>query len=376
MGVSSSTEMHIANCALLSAWIYDRASKTIESFPGKLEEKKADHLWSDDLKEIDFALVNEHEGKMCTYAIVYSESANAVYLIFRGTSNVADGIIDISAIPDTVNGVKLHSGFYVSIKSVVDDIFDKLSKFCETSTKTYDFFITGHSLGGGLSQIFGYMWKENVFPPDLMEKVSKLDFKVVFSLASPLVRWAPLTQSEIQFINEKNQSTDRTRFLVPDSMKAWKKDYEPLNYVVNFVFEKDIVARVPFALKCRWSLKNVTTWAVAQVNSSLLKMMASGAGAPDTVAKQLSSGFVPDVMIGYIPLGHTYLIHGTQLQNVSENHNWFMDEYDKKKGGGADDGWNVTDHLLSDTHSYRDLYRNTALLKTFSHNNVFHFGKN
>jgi len=372
MGTSASTEItHVANCVLLSKWIYDRAAKSVDLSHFKKEETKAGQIWSDDLTEMDFFLANEHEGKMCTFAIVRSESTGAVYLVFRGTVNVADGIIYLSAIPDTVGDVKLHSGFHVSIKSVVDEVFSKLSSFCDRAIKNYDFYITGHSLGGGLSQTFGYLWKKALFPSSLMDKVPKLTFQKVFSLASPLIRWLPLTPHEIQFINEHNKANDRQRFIVPDSMKILKESHKPLDYIVNFVYEKDIVARLPFAMKCRWSVKNVATWAITQVDNSFIKMMVSGVGAPDKVAMQLSTGFIPDVMIGYFPLGHTFLVHGNQLKEVSANHDWYMNEFDKKEDGGADDGWNVTDHLFSGTHGYVDLYRNTVLLKSLPSKSVF-----
>lgn len=88
--------------------------------------------------------------------VLYSPTSNIVFMVFTGTSNICMASLDLDYTQVEVEklynyepGMKAHRGFYNAYVSVRDQLWNILDKY----EKTPKIFITGHSLGGGLSQL-------------------------------------------------------------------------------------------------------------------------------------------------------------------------------------------------------------------------------
>lgn len=87
--------------------------------------------------------------------VLYSATHNMIFIIFTGTSNTCLASLDvqytqheISGIANYTSGMKAHAGMYAAYLAVREQLWHILKQ--TTQAKIY---ITGHSLGGGLSQL-------------------------------------------------------------------------------------------------------------------------------------------------------------------------------------------------------------------------------
>ena len=87
--------------------------------------------------------------------------AGTVYLVFRGTADVQDATIDISAVPDfsrfKEHGIGVHSGIASTLEQDVDEVGhvlnDVLGALKQHRQAEEPLVLSGHSLGGGYAQV-------------------------------------------------------------------------------------------------------------------------------------------------------------------------------------------------------------------------------
>ena len=153
------------------------------------------------------------------------------------------------------------------------------------------------------------------------------------------------------------------RFIVPESMNS--RFLPQFDYIINFVYDRDIVPRYPFATKFRWTLKNLLEYAAESSNTSLLTFLHSIKG--DKGAQGITN-VIPAIVVGYLPLGRTVLFGPTirladKVSEASDN-SWFTKEFDKAGSTMEDDGWIVADHGI--TLGYARLYKEQKFLDSLN----------
>lgn len=89
--------------------------------------------------------------------IFYSEGSNLLFIIFTGTINgcmagldLAYGQNELEGITNYTPGLKAHRGVYLAYKSIRQQLVDVVKSYLPRNPQI---LITGHSLGGALSQI-------------------------------------------------------------------------------------------------------------------------------------------------------------------------------------------------------------------------------
>eukprot|EP01035_Chromulina_nebulosa_P055609 gene55609-76209_t len=86
------------------------------------------------LSEEYIHLTDEYRNELCTFAIV--TSAEAIYLVFRGSVTPMDFLIGASLSPEKVGDYWITSNYYAILKTVADIIHFQLEKVIgETKTK-------------------------------------------------------------------------------------------------------------------------------------------------------------------------------------------------------------------------------------------------
>lgn len=89
--------------------------------------------------------------------VVYNQEKNILFIIFTGTASKCLAQLDLDyeqieleSIMNYIPGLRGHKGIYNSYRAVRPLLLQILSRYLNTNTQLV---ITGHSLGGGLSQI-------------------------------------------------------------------------------------------------------------------------------------------------------------------------------------------------------------------------------
>lgn len=91
--------------------------------------------------------------------ITKSDTNKRITIIFRGSESFTDWIYDFKIKKESVidDNIKVHKGMYDQLHD--NNVFDKLIETIKNlilEYKDYNIIITGHSLGGGLSILFGF----------------------------------------------------------------------------------------------------------------------------------------------------------------------------------------------------------------------------
>jgi hypothetical protein len=89
--------------------------------------------------------------------VLYNEANNLLFIVFVGTSNYCMGLLDLAheqveyeGIANYVPGLRGHKGIYRMYMSIRDKLLATVAQYLPRQPKIV---ITGHSLGGGLSQM-------------------------------------------------------------------------------------------------------------------------------------------------------------------------------------------------------------------------------
>ena len=139
-----------------------------------------------DLKGLDISKLNLSERRKKQLLEVISESPNAelykfydlpsgnqvgitishikkrIAFVFRGSNEIVDWLHNFLICKKEVKeNCYVHLGFYKSLTSnnLLDNLTNDIKNLSE-KFNDYEIFITGHSLGGGLSTLFGYLMSD------------------------------------------------------------------------------------------------------------------------------------------------------------------------------------------------------------------------
>ena len=139
-------------------------------------DKKQDDLSETKLKALDHININMSDGLIKEFisdpdtdlqvGITTSERNKRINIIFRVSESTYDWLHDLNFIKtciDKENNVYVHKGFYNQL--TINDNHKKLILQVQELIKNnpdYNIFITGHSLGAGLSSLFGYLLSKEI----------------------------------------------------------------------------------------------------------------------------------------------------------------------------------------------------------------------
>lgn len=102
-----------------------------------------------------------------------------ICIAFRGTESIKDDMYDLNITKRriSINNIRVHGGFYNQLigSEIYDDFRSKVLSLI-SEHPTYEIFITGHSLGGALATLFGY----------ILSDIIKSNINVI-SFASPKI---------------------------------------------------------------------------------------------------------------------------------------------------------------------------------------------
>lgn len=94
--------------------------------------------------------------------ITVSHEFKRITTVFRGTDSLLDWFYNLIFFKKTIkSNIKVHYGFYQKIMK--EKLFESLKNdlnFLEDKYPDYNLYITGYSLGGGLSTLFGYLYSD------------------------------------------------------------------------------------------------------------------------------------------------------------------------------------------------------------------------
>jgi len=142
--------------------------------------------------------------------ITISHKQKRISFIFRGSNQLIDWIHDFMICKKEISeNIYVHLGFYKSLfkENLFNNLQEDLKKLIEEHPE-YDLYITGHSLGAGLTTLFGYLIS------DIIDKNITL-----ITFASPRV-----------------------------GNKTWANDFNKKKNLRHFRFvnQKDIVTSIPY----------------------------------------------------------------------------------------------------------------------------------
>ena len=150
---------------------------TVETFVSELKEKgEFDSIDMDSTKKqvlVEIAQ-NVPTGKLYKFinepetdiqcGITVSEGKKRITVVFRGSESMMDWYYDLMVNKHKLNdNICVHSGFYkqLTTNNVYDELVKNINIILEEHPD-YAIYVTGHSLGGALSTLFGYMLAKQI----------------------------------------------------------------------------------------------------------------------------------------------------------------------------------------------------------------------
>lgn len=122
--------------------------------------------------------INDQETGL-QVGITHSNTKKRICVVFRGSDSLIDWYYDLKVLKQHLkNNIYVHKGFYNQLN--INDNYEKIKKSLLNLIQKYpdnEIIITGHSLGGALSVLFGYL---------ISNQLKKTNIKVI-SFASPRV---------------------------------------------------------------------------------------------------------------------------------------------------------------------------------------------
>lgn len=129
------------------------------------------------------------------YILLKDAKMKRIILSIRGTDSTQDRISDINANAKKYNAFDtdgyVHEGILASAKYIVDNVTCQIVKQCKENPE-YQLFINGHSLGGGVAALVGFMYYQH----PILHLQNKLK---VFAFASPPIVSQEFITSNIGF---------------------------------------------------------------------------------------------------------------------------------------------------------------------------------
>lgn len=93
------------------------------------------------------AYSSEEAYKCGNESYLFIDSHDGLYIAFAGSDDAKDWLENFDISPKSVNGIKVHSGFWEAMEECYGSIISKLKAYDFQNRKLY---ITGHSKGGAL----------------------------------------------------------------------------------------------------------------------------------------------------------------------------------------------------------------------------------
>ncbi|CAL5994394.1 Lipase_(Class 3) and transmembrane domain-containing protein [Hexamita inflata] len=103
-------------------------------------------------QKYNVVLDHADESNYSKPAFFVIKNGDLITIIVRGTANKSDKMIDIDAKPEYVDGMYVHSGFYWHAQTIFQDL--ELENLISDS---FTYVTTGHSMGGAVSCLLGYL---------------------------------------------------------------------------------------------------------------------------------------------------------------------------------------------------------------------------
>jgi len=188
---------------------YDLKNLNIENL--KVDKKRKELLKNILEKSPNCELYKFYDLKSgAQVGVTISHKQKRISFVFRGSNQLIDWIHDFMICKTELKkNIKVHVGFYKTLYkenlffNLLEDLNILLKEYPE-----YDLYITGHSLGGGLTTLFGYLISDHID-----KNITLITF------ASPRV-----------------------------GNKKWAKDFNEKENLRHFRFvnQKDIVTAVPY----------------------------------------------------------------------------------------------------------------------------------
>ena len=192
---------NIYNMSVLTFLVYDYVKhwklETFEKFNNFIESNgDNDKLSSNDINMLKDIRSRSPDGSVIKFitnsaglqcAVGKNPNENRYSIVFRGTESKWDMLYDMLITKTQLkNNIYVHTGFYrqLNYKNSLQELENTVNS-CIEENPTWDWYVTGHSLGAGQATIAGYL---------LSQKFKNNRWTVV-SLASPRVGNKPFKES-------------------------------------------------------------------------------------------------------------------------------------------------------------------------------------
>jgi hypothetical protein len=125
--------------------------------------------------------------------VLIVEEKDFVVVAFRATTNIRDWLTDLQIAKTDIPGGRAHIGFVHALDSVIAELIGSLSDLGFEKP----LFICGHSLGGALGLLFGYLWEVQAEHPtsNIQQPTSNMRLQAVYTYGAPRVGNGTLKRS-------------------------------------------------------------------------------------------------------------------------------------------------------------------------------------